>query len=43
MPELIKQANILGQFIYKLINMVFKIEKIINENPQEFRGILEYN
>ena len=38
MSDLIEIANIIGQFVYKMVNMTFKVEIVINEDPQEFSG-----
>ena len=39
MSDLIEQANIFGQFVYKKVYMTFKVKRLVNEDPQEFCGI----
>ena len=39
MSDLIEQANILRQFVYKMVNMTFNVERVVNEDPQEFSAM----
>lgn len=38
MSDLIEQATIVGQFVYKMVDMTFKVERVVNEDLQEFSG-----
>ena len=31
--DLVKQANILGQFVYKMVIMTFKVDRVVNIDP----------